>query len=67
MRIGTDTETLEKLVSDFEKATYLTLDTEFMRDTTYWQLCLIQIADPETACIIDPLAEDIDLAPDSGD
>jgi len=64
MQIVTDTATLENLVSDFEKAPYLTVDTEFMRDTTYWpKLCLIQVADPETACVIDPLAEGIDLAP----
>lgn len=64
MQIVTDTDSLEKRVSAFEKAPYLTVDTEFMRDTSYWpRLCLIQIADPDSACIIDPLAEGIDLAP----
>lgn len=64
MNIITDTDSLEKLVADYAKAPYLTVDTEFMRDTTYWPgLCLIQIADPDSAHIIDPLADGIDLAP----
>ncbi|MEM9028726.1 MAG: ribonuclease D [Pseudomonadota bacterium] len=43
---------------------YVTIDTEFLRENTFWpQLCLIQIASDAEALIIDPLAPAIDLAP----
>jgi ribonuclease D len=43
---------------------YVTVDTEFLRENTFWsKLCLIQIAAPGEAHIIDPLANGIDLAP----
>ncbi|OJF95164.1 ribonuclease D [Pararhizobium antarcticum] len=45
-------------------APYLTIDTEFLRETTFWpQLCLIQMAGPDIAVIIDPLAKGLDLQP----
>jgi ribonuclease D len=45
-------------------APFITVDTEFMRETTYWpKLCLIQAASATDAAIIDPLAEGIDLEP----
>ncbi|HYM33056.1 MAG TPA: ribonuclease D [Candidatus Cybelea sp.] len=47
-----------------EAAPYVTVDTEFMRENTFWpQLCLVQVASAEEAAAIDPLADGIDLAP----
>ncbi len=43
---------------------YVAVDTEFMRETTYWpKLCLIQAATPTAEAVIDPLSPDMDLSP----
>jgi ribonuclease D len=64
MRIIENTQDLKALVADLKSAPYLALDTEFMRDQTYWpKLCLIQVASKEHAAIVDPLAPGIDLTP----
>ena len=62
MRIIENTADLRTLIAEMSGAPYVALDTEFMRDQTYWpKLCLIQIAVPGSDAIIDPLAEGIDL------
>lgn len=64
MQIVTSTFELESLCARFADAPYVALDTEFMRDSTYWpKLCLIQAATPEQAAIIDPMAVGLNLTP----
>ena len=59
----TRSEDLIPLVDRLTKHPFVAVDTEFMRENTYWpDLCLIQIASPEEAAAIDPKA-DIDLGP----
>ena len=60
----TDTKTLAALCERLAKSEFVTVDTEFMRENTYWpELCLVQIADENEAAAIDPLAKGIDLSP----
>ncbi len=60
----TTTDALAELCARLAKSDFVTVDTEFMRENTYWpELCLVQIANTEEAAAIDPLAEGIDLAP----
>ncbi|MFS0736321.1 ribonuclease D [Sphingomonas sp. 1P06PA] len=60
----TTTEELAALCARLAKSSFITVDTEFMRENTYWpELCLIQIADVHEAAAIDPLAKGLDLAP----
>jgi ribonuclease D len=60
----TDTEMLARFCERQKGAEYVAVDTEFMRERTYWPiLCLVQVAGPEEAVAIDALADGIDLAP----
>jgi len=60
----TDSATLANLCARLSSSPFVCVDTEFMRETTYWpDLCLIQIADTEEAAAIDPKAKGIDLKP----
>ncbi len=64
MKIITDTAELAATCTEFARHDYVTVDTEFLRETTFWPiLCLIQIAGPEDECIVDPMADGIDLKP----
>lgn len=59
-----NTQELTAFCARLSSAPYITVDTEFMREKTYFpQLCLVQVAGPDEARAIDPLAPDIDLAP----
>ncbi len=60
----TDSATLANLCARLSNSPFVTVDTEFMRESTYWpDLCLIQIANTEEAAAIDPKARDIDMKP----
>lgn len=64
MKVITKTEELKNLCDRLKFASYITVDTEFMRDHTYWPvLCLIQLGTPEEAHAVDPMAEGLDLTP----
>lgn len=68
MKIIRTTEALAAFCREAEAAPYVTVDTEFLRERTYYaKLCLVQMALPGTGddrgVILDPLAEGIDLAP----
>jgi ribonuclease D len=59
----TDTPSLRELVEQLRSAPAVAIDTEFMRERTYFaRLCLIQLASDDVAAIVDPLAID-DLSP----
>jgi ribonuclease D len=64
MQFITTTSELAAFCTGAAKHDFVTVDTEFMRDKTYFpKLCLLQMATPESAVIVDPLAEGIDLSP----
>src|SRR5471032_1175517 len=64
MRIVETSDDLRTFVAELVHAPYLALDTEFLRDQTYYpKLCLIQVAAPGIEGIIDPLAPGMDLTP----
>ena len=68
MQIITTTEALAAFCATAASAPYVTVDTEFLRERTYYaKLCLVQLAVPGTgddgAVLVDPLAEGLSLAP----
>jgi ribonuclease D len=64
MTLITDTEALAGFCDRQKSAAFVAIDTEFMRERTYWPiLCLAQVAGPDEAVAIDPLAPGLDLAP----
>lgn len=64
MDMITTTEALAAFCARLASHDFVTVDTEFLRETTYWpELCLIQMAGPEDEGIVDPQAKGLDLAP----
>lgn len=60
----TTTADLQAFCDKIKDQPFVAVDTEFMRETTYWpKLCLIQAAAPNAEAVIDPLADGIDLEP----
>ncbi len=58
------TEQLADFCERESKTEFITVDTEFMRERTFWpKVCLIQIGGAHEAVAIDPLAEGLDLRP----
>lgn len=68
MKTISTTEELAAFCTEAAQYDYVTVDTEFLRERTYYsKLCLIQLAmpggDDSSACLVDPLARDISLEP----
>jgi ribonuclease D len=68
IRTITRTDELKKFCTQAAKAPYVTVDTEFLRERTYYaKLCLVQLAYPGNgktdAVLVDPLCEDLSLEP----
>ena len=64
MELITSTAVLAAFCERAAKYDFVTIDTEFLRETTYWpKLCLLQAATTDEAVLIDPLAPGLDLSP----
>ncbi|MBK8458118.1 MAG: ribonuclease D [Phyllobacteriaceae bacterium] len=64
MQLITTTAELQAAIDILSRSPFVTVDTEFIRETTFWpELCLIQMASEETTALVDPLAPGLDLKP----
>ena len=64
MELTTTTAALAAFCARAAKFDFVTVDTEFLRETTYWpKLCLLQAATPDEAILVDPLADGLSLQP----
>ena len=63
-RLVADTKTLDALCTRLRQEEFVTVDTEFMRERTYYpELCVVQLAGAEEVAVVDAEAPGIDLAP----
>ena len=64
MSMITSSVELAAVCKSLSRSEYVTVDTEFMREATYWpRLCVIQMAGPEEGVIVDAMAPNLDLEP----
>jgi ribonuclease D len=64
MELVATTANLSAVCARLARHPYVTVDTEFLRETTFWpKLCVMQLAGPDEAAIVDALAPNLDLAP----
>jgi ribonuclease D len=64
MSLLTSTEELADACARLARHPFVTVDTEFLRETTFWpKVCVIQLASPDEAFAVDTLAENLDLTP----
>ena len=64
MQVVTNTQDLADLCRRLAAHDYVTVDTEFLREQTFWpKLCLVQLAGPDIEAIVDPLAPGLELDP----
>jgi ribonuclease D len=64
MDLITQTAELAAACERLARHPFVTVDTEFMRETTFWpKLCIVQMAGPEETAVVDALANGLDLSP----
>jgi ribonuclease D len=64
MSLIATTQNLADACRRFAKHPFVTVDTEFLRETTFWpRLCVLQLASSEEAIAVDAMAEGMDLTP----
>jgi ribonuclease D len=64
MNIISSSQELASVCARLAKADFVAIDTEFMRESTYWpKLCLVQLAGADVEAIVDPLADGLSLEP----
>ena len=64
MTLIADSRELAEVCNRLAGHPFVTVDTEFLRETTFWpKVCVIQLASPDEAVAVDALAEGLDLSP----